>query len=105
MSLYKTAEYRVNQGSIAEVEKAMHRHAENMRRMGMLWWTVKDGNRYLSLIIAPDKQTNERASTCEDTDRFVDVLYPNVIGEVEWTDWKPVAGSHTLPNQPGQAPF
>jgi len=99
MTLYKTAAYRVKEDAVAEVEEAMRAHAGNMRRMGMLWWTVKDGNRYLSLIIAPDEPANEKASTSEETRAFVDVLYPNVVGEVEWTDWKPVAGSHVLPNQ------
>ena len=99
MPLYKTAEYRVNEDAIAEVEKAMHVHARNMREMGMLWWTVKDRNRYISLIIAPDEATNQTASTSDGTKEFVDVLYPNVVGEVEWTDWIPVAGSHVLPNQ------
>ena len=99
MSICKTAEYRVREKAVPEVEKAMHVHARNMREMGMLWWTVKDGNRYISLIIAPDAATNEKASKSEGTEQFVDVLYPNVIGEVAWTDWTVVAGSHKLPNQ------
>lgn len=100
MKLYKTARYKVNPEKTEEVEQAMHEHAARLKEQfpGFVWWTVRDKEdptRYLSLIISPDEETNRKASDSEGTGRFVDVLYPNLIGEVEWTDWEPVA--HTAP--------
>jgi hypothetical protein len=88
---------------IGDVEKAMHEHAAHLKEQfpGFFWWTVKDKEdptRYLSLIIPPDEETNQKASDSEGTKRFVDVLYPNLIGEIEWTDWEPVAYISPLPD-------
>lgn len=103
MKLYKTARYRVKPEKVAEVEKAMHDHAARLKEQfpGFLWWTVKEKEnptQFLSLIIAPDENTNQQASDCEGTGQFVDVLYPNLIGEVEWTDWQPVAHTASIPD-------
>ncbi len=102
MKLYKTARYKVKPEKIDIVEKARHEHAAHFTEQfpGILWWTVKDKEdptRYLSLIIVTDEATNEKASESEGTAKFVDVLYPNLIGEVEWTDWEPVAYTAPIP--------
>ena len=96
MKLYKTARYRVKPEKTAEVEAAMHAHAQRLKEQfpGFLWWTIKDKTDptiYLSLIISPDETTNQKASDSEGTGIFVDALYPNLIGDVEWIDWEPVA--------------
>ncbi len=41
---------------------------------------------YITIIASPDEQTNEAAPKSKGTAQFVDALYPNVVGEVEWTD-------------------
>ena len=45
----------------------------------------------ITIIASPDEQTNEAAPKSKGTAQFVDALYPNVVGEVEWTDWHHVA--------------
>lgn len=102
MKLYKTARYRVKPEKVPEVERAMHEHVARLKEgfPGFLWWTVKDKvdpTRYFTLIIAPDEKTNQQASDSEGTRKFVRVLYPNLIGEVEWTDWVAVAHTGPLP--------
>jgi quinol monooxygenase YgiN len=102
MKLYKTARYKVKSDKIDDVEKAMHEHAAHLKEEfpGFLWWTIRDKEdptRYLSLIIPPDEAANQKASESEGTKKFVDVLYPNLIGEIEWTDWEPVAYTASLP--------
>jgi len=103
MKMYKTARYRVKPEKVTEVEQAMNEHAARLKEQfpGFLWWTVKakeDPNLYLSLIISPDENTNQQASGSEGTGIFVNVLYPNLIGEVEWTDWQPVAHTTSIPD-------
>jgi hypothetical protein len=51
---------------------------------------------YITIIASPDKQTNEAASKSKGTAQFVDALYPNVAGEVEWTDWQHVASTDSI---------
>ncbi len=101
MRLYKTARYRVKPEKVTEVEKAMDEHAARLKERfpDFLWWTIKDKENptlYLTLIIAPDEKTNQQASDSDGTRKFVAVLYPNLIGEVEWTDWEPVAYTTAL---------
>lgn len=100
MKLHKTARYRVKPEMAADVEKAMHEHAKRLKEQfpGLLWWTIREKenpSQYLTLIIAADESTNQQASNSEGTSKFVALLYPNLIGEIEWTDWEPVA--YTFP--------
>jgi hypothetical protein len=48
------------------------------------------------VIASPDEQTEEAASKSEATVKFVEALYPNVVGEVKWTDWEHVASTQPL---------
>ena len=102
MKLHKTACYRIKPESRQSVEAAMIRYAEHLKHdfPGMRWWTARsqsDPSSFISIIVAPDEETNRAASDSDGTGEFVDALYPNVIGEVEWTDWQHVASTHPLP--------
>ncbi len=101
MKLYKTACYRITAQSQPSVERAMHEYAAYLKREfpEQRWWTARsqeDPLSYISVIVAPDEQTNRAASDSDGTGVFVDALYPNVVGEVEWTDWQSVASTHAL---------
>jgi hypothetical protein len=101
MKLYKTACYRITPESKHSVEEAMIRYAGYLKREfpGMRWWTARsqsDPLSFISIIVAPDMETNRAASDSDGTGVFVDDLYPNVVGEVEWTDWQLVASTHPL---------
>lgn len=79
----------------------MHGHAERLKRdfPEMLWWTARnqeDPFSYITIIVAPDEQTNRSASDSDGTAEFVDALYPNVVGEVKWTDWQHIASTGSL---------
>jgi hypothetical protein len=101
MKLYKTACYRIKPESQSSVERAMQVYAAYLKREfpAQRWWTARsqtDPLSYISVIAAPDEKINRAASDSDGTGVFVDALYPNVVGEVEWTDWQPVASTHPL---------
>ena len=101
MKMYKTASYRITPESRTSVERAMQEYAAHLKQAfpGQRWWTArsqKDPLCYLSVIVAPDEETDRAASDSAGTGKFVDALYPNVVGEVEWTDWQPIASTHSL---------
>jgi hypothetical protein len=50
----------------------------------------------MTIIASPDEQTNEAAPKSKGTAQFVDALYLNVAGEVEWTDWQHVASTDSI---------
>jgi hypothetical protein len=79
----------------------MHTFAVQLKRdfPRHFWWTArnpKDPLSYMTVIASPDDETNEAASKSEGTAQFVDALYPNVVGEVAWTDWQHVASTGSI---------
>ncbi len=46
---------------------------------------------YITIIASPDEHINEAAPKSKGTAQFVDAIYPQCCGEVEWTDWQHVA--------------
>ena len=101
MKIYQTAHYHITPESQAPVEKAMQEFASQLIRdfPQHSWWTArnpKDPLSYVTIIAAPDEQANEAASKSEATAKFVDALYSNVVGEVEWTDWQHVASTRPI---------
>jgi hypothetical protein len=101
MKTYQTAHYRITSESQASVEKAMREFATRLKWEfpRHFWWTARnksDPLSYISVIASPDEQTEEAASKSEATVKFVEALYPNVVGEVKWSDWEHVASTQPL---------
>lgn len=102
MKIYQTAEYRITSESQTAVEKAMRAFAARLKREfpKHLWWTARNSKNplsYISIIVATDERADEVVSKSEATTQFVEALYPNVQGEVKWTDWRQIASTADLP--------
>ena len=102
MALYRTAEYRVKDGMAESVERAMQDRAADLKEHfpGFLWWTAKskaEGDLYLTFMVSPDEATFEAAAKNPGNELFVEALYPNVVGEIKWTDWTLVDTTHLIP--------
>ncbi len=98
MPIFKIARYRIRPEARDAVEQAMREYAKRIAfdAPGSTWVTyrdAKDADLYVSLIGTSDPAAFERDSKAEGTRLFVDALYPNVVGEVEWADYEPVASS------------
>ena len=99
--LFQTAEYRITAASKDSVEQAMRTFAARLKREfpNHFWWTArnaKDPLSYISIIASPDAATDKAASESQATAEFVEALYPNVEGEVKWTELELVAASADL---------
>jgi quinol monooxygenase YgiN len=98
MPVFKIARFRIRPESREAVEQAMREFAKYVafELTGSSWVTyrdAKDPDRYVSLISADDEDADLRHREATGTQRFVDALYPNVVGEVEFTDYSEVAAS------------
>lgn len=98
MSVFKIARYEVRPEAREEVERAIQEFAAYVRaELGdSSWVTYRDKqnpNRYVSLISADDEAADERHRKAPGTKRFVEVLYPRLVGPVEFTEYEPFATS------------
>ena len=96
--IFKIARYEVRPEARDEVERAIHEFASYVQAelAGSSWTTYRDRdnpNRYVSFISADDEEADERHRKAPGTRRFVEVLYPRLVGGVEFTDWELVAAS------------
>ena len=99
--VYQIAEYRITAASKDSVEEAMRKFAARLKSEfpNHFWWTArnaKDPLSYISIIASPDAATDEAASKSQATAEFVEALYPNVEGEVKWTELETVASTSDL---------
>jgi hypothetical protein len=46
---------------------------------------------YITIIASPDEQANEAARKAQEPHNLLTLSTPNVVGEVEWTNWQHVA--------------
>jgi quinol monooxygenase YgiN len=98
MPVIKIARYRIRPESREAVEQAMRDFAKYVafELPDSTWVTYSeatDPDRYVSVITAVDEDADHRHRDAVGTKRFVEALYPNVVGEVELTDYQPVASS------------
>jgi quinol monooxygenase YgiN len=94
----KIARYQVRPESREAVEQAMREFAAHVafELPDSTWTTYRDAkspDRYVSVITADDPGADERHRQSPGTKKFVDALYPNVVGEVEFTEYELVANS------------
>ena len=98
MAVFKIARYSVKLGSIDEVESAIQEFARYVgsNLEDSTWTTYRRTDKpgeYVSLIQARDEEADQHHRNAPGTKRFVEVLYPNVVGEVEFTDYALLATS------------
>lgn len=98
MPVFKIARYEVQPEAREEVERAIQEFAAYVRAelRDSSWVTYRDKknpNRYVSLISADDEAADERHRKAPGTKRFVEVLYPRLVGQVEFTEYEPFATS------------
>lgn len=98
MTVYKIARFEVDPGAVESVEEAMREFARFVgTELDDSTWTTyreKGGpNSYLSIITADDAAAERRHRDASGTKDFANRLYPNVIGDVVFTDYELVASS------------
>lgn len=98
MPIFKIARFEIRPESRDVCERAMREFAAYVRaELGDSSWTTyrdtKAPNRYVSLIRADNAAADARHRNAPGTRRFVEVLYPNVVGEVEFVDYESVGDS------------
>jgi quinol monooxygenase YgiN len=98
MPIFKIARYEIRPEARAQVERAIDEFAAYVRAElpDSTWTTYRethDRNRYISIITAETAAADERHRTAAGTVRFVEALYPNVVGNVEFTDYELAADS------------
>ena len=98
MPVIKIARYRIRPESREAVEQAMREFAKYVAfelpdSTGVTYREATDPDRYVSVITAEDVDADHRHRDAAGTKKFVEELYPNVVGEVEFTDYLPVASS------------
>lgn len=98
MSIFKIARYEIRPEAREKVEAAIAEFAAYVAAelAGTTWTTYREaGNpcRYISIITAESAEADQLHREAPGTRKFVDALYPNVAGEVEFTDYELVAAS------------
>ncbi|HXV71633.1 MAG TPA: hypothetical protein VEB69_09545, partial [Acidimicrobiia bacterium] len=100
MAVIKIARYEVAPGSTDAIESAIVEFADYVqRKLGDSSWTTYrdryDPTRYVSVIIADDEEADRRHREASGTVEFAEKLYPNVIGDVVFTEYDLVASSES----------
>jgi quinol monooxygenase YgiN len=98
MPIFKIARYQVKPEARDAVEQAMREFAAHVafELQGTTWVTYQEAgapDRYVSIITAETEEDDRRHRDSAGTKKFVEALYPNVVGEVAFTDYAPVASS------------
>ena len=98
MSIFKIARYEIRPEARAQVEAAIAEFAAYVgaELAGTTWATYRDAgdpHRYVSIITAESPEADRRHREAPGTRRFVDALYPTVVGDVEFTDYELLADS------------
>jgi quinol monooxygenase YgiN len=96
--IFKIARYEVRPDEREAAEQAIREFAQYVQEHleGSDWATYREKsnpNRFVSLISIVDEKADEWHRRAPGTRRFVDALYPKLVGEVEFTDYELVATS------------
>jgi len=110
MAVYKIARFEIRPEARQEAERAMHEFAMYVRKElpDSMWTTYRDPRaptHYMSVIRADDPAADERHRKAPGTQKFVEQLYPLVLGLVEFTEYELVTSSDLAPrHKPGRRP-
>jgi len=96
--IFKIARFEVRPEEQQAAEQAMREFAQYVQEQleGSDWATYREKAnpcRYVSLISIVDEKSDEWHRRAPGTRRFVDMLHPKLVGEVEFTDFELVATS------------
>ena len=96
--IFKIARFEVRPEEQQAAEAAIREFAQYVQDHleGSDWATYREKTnpyRYVSLISIVDDKSEEWHRRAPGTKRFVDALYPKLVGEVEFTDYELVATS------------
>ena len=96
--IFKIARFEVRPEEREAAEQAIAEFAEYVAAQleGSDWATYRDKdnpNRFVSIISIVDQKSEDWHRRAPGTKRFVDALYPKLVGEVQFTDYELVATS------------
>jgi quinol monooxygenase YgiN len=100
--ILKIARFETKPDARSSIEAAVRAFAEGVARElgGTSWTTYREKShpdRWVSLIWAASEEADARHRNAAVTRKFVEALYPEVIGEVRFTEYEIVASSLERP--------
>jgi quinol monooxygenase YgiN len=93
MAIYQTARFRVRPEGLARCEAAIREFIEYIksREPGTLLYIslqdAQDPTNFLHYFIFQDDEAREQHANSEGVHRFTDILYPQTLASVEFTDY------------------
>jgi len=96
--IFKIARFEVRPDQREAAEQAIREFAEYVAAHleGSDWATYREKDnpcRFVSIISIVDQKSDDWHRRAPGTKRFVDALYPKLVGEVQFTDYELVATS------------
>jgi quinol monooxygenase YgiN len=102
MPIYQTARFQVRPEAVERAEEANHEFVNYIlgHEPGTLVYTVHqqehDPTLFLSFMIFQDEAAREQHRGSEGVRRFTEVLYPELLAPVEFTEYTVVASTGTV---------
>ena len=102
MAVYKIARFEVRPDAQLDAERAMHEFATYVRNEldDSQWTTYRDRHKptsYVSFIRADTPAADERHRNAAGTQKCVEVLYPLLVGDVDFMEMELVTSSDLAP--------
>jgi|SRR5579864_7324032 len=102
MPIYQTARFQVRPEGVERAAQANRAYVSYItgHEPGTLVYTVhqqkEDPTRFLNLMVFQDEVAREQHRSSEGVRRFTEVLYPELLAPVEFTEYTVVASTGTV---------
>lgn len=99
MPLCMTARFKVRRQTLEKCQQAIHEFVEYVRanepktQLYVSMQEIEDATSFLHLFIFDDEAARDLHSNSEAVRRFTDVLYPETLAPVEFTEYRLVAST------------
>jgi quinol monooxygenase YgiN len=102
MPIYQTARFQVRPEAVERAVQANHAFVSSIlgHEPGTLVYTFhqkqEDPTRFLNFMVFQDEKAREQHRSSEGVRHFTDVLYPELLAPVEFTEYTVVASTGTV---------